>query len=94
MDDCKCFSCPLEDCVSPCPFGVDIDYDIDEYILDKDELDKQKYSYLSKREKVRLYKKAYYKKNKEHILAQQKAYRQSRKDKLKEKKEEKENTYR
>lgn len=22
MDDCKCFSCPLSDCVFPCTFGV------------------------------------------------------------------------
>ena len=36
MDDCKCFSCPLSDCVSPCPFGVDIDddIDIDDYVFD------------------------------------------------------------
>ena len=27
---CLCFECPLEDCKTPCPFGADIDDDIDD----------------------------------------------------------------
>ena len=35
--ECLCFRCPLEDCRSPCPFGVDKGKcmeDIDEYLFD------------------------------------------------------------
>ena len=34
--ECLCFRCPLEDCRSPCPFGVDKGKcmeDIDEYLF-------------------------------------------------------------
>ena len=39
-----CFICPLEDCVEPCPFGCDQDFDedLDEYICDDETLKKKK----------------------------------------------------
>ena len=41
-----CFTCPLDDCVEPCPFGCDeeFDEDLDEYICDDETLKKRKYS--------------------------------------------------
>lgn len=36
IKNCLCFRCPLEDCRSPCPFGVDKGKcmeDIDEYLF-------------------------------------------------------------
>ena len=41
IKNCLCFRCPLEDCRSPCPFGVDKvgnSENIDEYLFDKYEL--------------------------------------------------------
>ena len=80
MDDCKCFSCPLSDCVSPCPFGVVDEVDTDEYILDPTVYKKRqkRRAYCEKyKEYMRAYYKAYREENKEKINAYKKAYYQA-----------------
>lgn len=51
MIDCKCFECPLPDCVDPCPFRNG----------------KEKKPYDEKREKKKAYNREYYLKNKERL---------------------------
>lgn len=72
-----CFTCPLPDCVDPCPFGVSEEVDLDEYIFDSDS------EYL-KKEKCRLISKRFYQRHREELLVKQKQYRLKNKDKIKE----------
>ena len=76
MIDCKCFSCPLKDCVSPCPFGVTNEMDTDEYVLDP--------TVYKKRQNQNMKKRAYCANHREHIRAYQKAYYEKHKEKIKE----------
>lgn len=73
--NCLCFECPLEDCSTPCPFGVhdEIDMNIDEYIDDD----------LKKRNELQEYRRFYYQANKDNLKAYSKAYYQAHKEKLK-----------
>lgn len=67
MINCKCFECPLPDCVDPCPFGMDgkgkYVENIDEYLLDN-YLKTKEQEEKEKREKKKAYFKEYYLKNK------------------------------
>lgn len=76
MIDSKCFSCPLEDCVSPCPFDVTDEVDTDEYVLDP--------MVYEKRQNRKMQRRAYYAEHKEHIRAYQRAYCEKHKEKVKE----------
>lgn len=76
MIDCKCFSCPLKDCVFPCPFGVTDEVDTDEYVLDSMVYEKRKNQNMKRRD--------YYTEHKEHIRAYHKAYYEKHKEKVKE----------
>lgn len=58
MIDCKCFECPLPDCVYPCPIRNG----------------KKKESFYDKKAKMRAYQRAYYLKNKERLRAYKKAW--------------------
>lgn len=58
MIDCKCFECPLPDCVDPCPFRNG----------------KKIASFYDKKEKMKLYQKLYYLKNKERLRAYKRAW--------------------
>lgn len=53
MINCKCFECPLPDCVDPCPFRNE----------------KEEKPYDEKKEKIKAYQRAYYLKNKEKLSA-------------------------
>lgn len=70
-----CFTCPLSDCVDPCPFGVSEEVDLDEYIFDSE---------YRKKEKNRLIAKRFYQRHRDEILVKQKQYRLKNKDKIKE----------
>lgn len=58
MINCKCFECPLPDCVDPCPIRNN----------------KNKQSYDDKKEKMKAYQRAYYLRNKEKLKAYKKAH--------------------
>lgn len=58
LGTCKCFECPLPDCVFPCPIRNN----------------KNKQSYDGKKEKMKAYQRAYYLKNKEKLRVYKKAY--------------------
>lgn len=69
IKNCLCFRCPLEDCRSPCPFGVDKvgnSENIDEYLFDKyiEIKSKEKDKKIKKK---RAYNREYYRKNKEKL---------------------------
>lgn len=67
--ECLCFRCPLPDCRSPCPFGMDrgkYAENVDDYLLDEYfEREKQKKHEKVKRKNV--YNHEYYLKNKEQL---------------------------
>ena len=80
-----CFTCPLGDCVEPCPFGCDeeFDEDLDDYVLDIDVLklrEKRRKYYLKFRDAILAYHKVYYLENKEKKSAYMKKYRLENKD--------------
>ena len=50
-----CFECPLDDCKTPCPFGVDDNDCADEFLVDD----------FKKKEDVKEYRRSYYQKHKE-----------------------------
>lgn len=87
-DECKCFACPLPDCIDPCPFGVNDEIDTDEYI-DEEKYNKKKYYieyYQKNKESIRTqrrqYSRHYYSKNREKIIANQQAYVKRNKEKI------------
>lgn len=89
MLECKCFNCPLPDCVDPCPYGVVYTIDTDEYILDDEVLKARKknreyYKDNKERTKVhrREYLRQYYSKNREKRIASQQAYVERNKEKI------------
>ena len=82
-----CFTCPLADCVEPCPFGCDEEFyeDLDDYVLDIDVLklrEKRRKYYLKFRDAILAYHKAYYLENKEKKSAYMKKYRLENKEKI------------
>lgn len=74
--ECLCFECPLADCRTPCPFGMDSRYgreNIDQYLFgieSKREKRKEKEKeyqanyYLKNKEKLKEYSKKQYRKRK------------------------------
>lgn len=58
MIDCKCFECPLQDCVDPCPFRNG----------------RKKGSFYDKKAKMQAYQRLYYLKNKERLRAYKKTW--------------------
>lgn len=80
--DCLCFECPLADCRTPCPFGMDTSSgreNIDQYLFGI-ESKKEK-----RKEKEKEYQANYYQKNKEKL--KEYSREQYRKKKLREKTE-------
>lgn len=80
--DCLCFECPLADCRTPCPFGMDTSRgreNIDQYLFGiESKREKRK-------EKEKEYQANYYQKNKEKL--KEYSREQYRKKKLREKTE-------
>ena len=80
--DCLCFECPLADCRTPCPFGMDTSSgreNIDQYLFGiESKREKRK-------EKEKEYQANYYQKNKEKL--KEYSREQYRKKKLREKTE-------
>ena len=78
--DCLCFECPLADCRTPCPFGMDTSRgreNIDQYLFGiESKREKRK-------EKEQEYQANYYQKNKEKL--KEYSREQYRKKKLREK---------
>lgn len=67
--ECLCFRCPLEDCRTPCPFGMD-KRDIVEDISDEffyGYIEREKQEKDKKKEEKRAYNREYYLKNKERL---------------------------
>ena len=62
--DCLCFECPLADCRTPCPFGMDTK-------IGRENIDQYLFGIESKREKrkekEKEYQANYYQKNKEKL---------------------------
>lgn len=80
--DCLCFECPLADCRTPCPFGMDTSSgreNIDQYLFGI-ESKKEK-----RKEKEKEYQANYYQKNKEKL--KEYSREQYRKKKLRDKTE-------
>ena len=62
--DCLCFECPLADCRTPCPFGMDTKIgreNIDQYLFGQESKREKR------KEKEKEYQANYYQKNKEKL---------------------------
>lgn len=82
--DCLCFECPLADCRTPCPFGMDTSSgreNIDQYLFGIESKREKK----KEKEKEKEYQANYYQKNKEKL--KEYSREQYRKKKLREKTE-------
>ena len=85
-----CFECPLDDCKTPCPFGVDDNDCADEFLVDdfkkKEDAKEYRRSYYQKhKEKFREYRKIYYQAHKDRCKSYGRSYYQKNKEKVKEK---------
>lgn len=82
--ECLCFRCPLEDCRSPCPFGMDRKHEnMDEYLeipeyMQKPVDEKER----MKKEKLKEYHVSYYLKKKEKLKEYQASYYRKNKERL------------